>query len=382
MSGFLDDRGRRAGGLLRRAAERIGPAPDPAALGRRGRRRGLARTTLVLAATVLAMTVVWREVLPGIAPASPSILRDLDSRVVAAIEVGQPGQRDAGNATPLVAADAQRVWVLDPSNRTVLAVDPSRNLVSRRIGISLGEGWEPIGIWAVGGSAWVLSANRYEGAAMQRIDPGRSAVARTYGLPRASFELPPDLVAADGALWLTTDHATLRIGPLKAGATSVRAESLPPSGPGQVRLAVADGRVWASSTIGTVTSLDPRSGRVVDRIANLAGGSLISDVAGSRGSLWVLSEGGALRRLALPSGQVLASLPLGEDFGTNPVTVVAAGDTVAAIGPKALYLVDPQGSRVLAEVKLDAPGSVAVGAGAIWVADAYHGLLLRVDPRR
>jgi hypothetical protein len=38
--------------------------------------------------------------------------------------------------------------------------------------------------------------------------------------------------------------------------------------------------------------------------------------------------------------------------------------------------------RLLSKVKLDAAGSVAAGAGAIWVADAYHGLLLRVDPRR
>jgi hypothetical protein len=374
VTGFLDDRGRRAGGMIRRAAERIGPAPHPAAVRRRGRRRVLARTALALLAA-LGVTVAGRDLLPAGQPSGQLGLRDLDPRVVAAIPIGQPGRRDAGNATPLVAADPASVWVLDASNREVLRVDPRRNAVSRRIGISLGEGWEPVGIWATAGSAWVLSGDGDGGAAMQRIDPARARVAHTYRLPRSNFETPPDLVVADGALWLATDHGTLRI-----DRTSVRAGSLPGSGSGRVRLAVADGRVWASSPPSTLSGIDPRSGRVVHRIAGLAGADRLSDLAGDGGSLWVLAQGGSLQRLALPSGRVEASLPLGEDFGTNPVTVVAAGGTVAAIGPKALYLVDSGGARVRAEVRLDAPGSVAVGGGAIWVADAYHGVLLRVDP--
>jgi hypothetical protein len=373
----LDDCGRRAGGLLRRSAERIGPVPDARVVGRRRRRRALTRTALVLAVAALATTLTWRELLPAVAPAGAQRLRDLDPRVVAAIEVSQPGVRDAGNATPLVAAGAGGVWMLDASNRAVLAIDPTRNAVSARIGIGLGEGWEPAGIWAVDGSAWVLNVDRKDrSGAMQRIDPERAVVADTYRLPAASFTHPPDLVAADGALWLATDQGTLRI-----DQRSGLAEALPPAGPGQVRLAVASGHVWASSVVGTVSAIDPRSGRVVGRIATPPGGGLISDVAGDGGSLWVLAEGGVLRRLALPSGQVSASLALGEDFGTNPVTVAAGGGTVAAIGSKALYLVDSRAERVRAEVRLDAPGSVAVGAGAIWVADAFHGLLLRVDPR-
>jgi hypothetical protein len=373
MTGFLDDRGRRAGGMLHRAAERIGPAPYLAAVRRRGRRRALAKVAVALLALAGA-TVAGRDLLPA---GQPSLgLRDLDPRVVATIVIGQPGRRDATNATPLVAADARSVWVLDASNRQVLVVDPASDAVSRRIRVSLGEGWEPVGIWALAGSAWVLSTDGEGGATMQRIDPARSRVARTYQLPRSSFASPPDLVAADGALWLATDQGTLRI-----DRTSVRAEPLPGSGPGRVRLAVADGRVWASTPPSTLSGIDPRSGRVVHQMTGLGGGDPLSDLAGDGGSLWVLARGGSLQRLEVPSGRVEASLPLGQDFGTNPVTVVASGGTVAAIGPKALYLVDAGGARVRAEVRLDAPGSVAVGAGAIWVADAYHGVLLRVDPR-
>lgn len=375
MTGFLDDRGRRAGGMLRRAAERIGPAPHPAAVRRRGRRRAVAKVAVVFLA-VAGATVGGRNLLPE---GQPSLgLRNLDPRVVAAIAIGQPGRRDATNATPLVAADTRSVWVLDASNRQVLVVDPTSDAVSRRIRVSLGEGWEPVGIWAVAGSAWVLSTETDGdgGATMQRIDPAKSRVARTYQLPRSTFSSPPDLVAAEGALWLATDQGTLRI-----DRTSVRTETLPGSGPGRVRLAVADGRVWASTPASTLSGIDPRSGRVVHQMTGPTGGSPLSDLAGDGGSLWVLARGGSLQRLELPSGRVEASLPLGQDFGTNPVTVVAAGGTVAAIGPKALYLVDANGAKVRAEVRLDAPGSVAVGAGAIWVADAYHGVLLRVDPR-
>jgi hypothetical protein len=378
---ILDDWGRRTGGLLRRAAERIGPAPDPRVVVRRRRRASLARTALVLAAMVLATTLVWRELLPTVAPAAPQRLGQLDPRVVAAIEVGQPGRRDADTATPLVAADARTVWVLDASNRAVLVIDPDRNLVSRRIGISLGDGWEPAGVWAIDGSAWVLNVERSDGAtggaALQRIDPGQEKVAETDQLPPASFSYPPDLVGAGGALWLTTDHGTLWIDQ-RSGLTKV----LPAPAPGQVRLAAAGGRVWASGGVGHVGAMDPRSGGLVGRVVAPTGGSLASDVAAADGSLWVLAEGGVLWRLALPSGQVKVSLSLGEDFGTNPTTVVAAGDTVAAVASKALYLIDARSAKVRAEVRLEAASSVAIGAGAIWVADAYHGLLLRVDPFR
>ena len=265
--------------------------------------------------------------------------------------------------------------MLDSSNRTVLAIDPARNLVAERIGISLGPGWEPKGIWALGGAAWVLSVNRAGGATMQRIDTASGSVSATYRLPGSSFRSPPDLVTLDGSLWLSSDSGTLRI-----DQRSARAQALPAGGTGRARLAVADGRVWASSGLGTVDGIDPGSGRVVDRISDVRDGPSINDVAGDGGSLWVLSEGGALRRLALPSGQLRASLPLGDDFGTNPIALVAAGDTLAAIGPKALYIVDAIGDQVRAEVRLSAPGSVAVGAGAIWVADPYHGVLLRIDP--
>ena len=371
----LDDSGRRAASVVRRAAERIGPVPDPAIARRRHCRRGFARNTLTLAVTVLAAALAWQG-LPALTHPSRHVsLRDLDSRVVAAIDVGERGRLDADNVTPLVAADAHGVWVLDSSNRTVLAIDPVRNLVAKRIGVSMGSGWEPKGIWALGGAAWVLSVNQAGRAAMQRIDTASGKVSGTYRLPASSFRSPPDLVTLDGSLWLSSDSGTLRI-----DQRSAHAQALPDAGAGSARLAVADGRVWAAGALGTVDGIDPGSGAVVDRITDARKGLAISDVAGDGGSLWVLSQGGALRRLALPSGQVRASLPLGDDFGTNPIAMVAAGDILAAIGPKALYIVDAFGDQVRAEVRLSAPGSVAVGAGAIWVADPYHGVLLRIDP--
>jgi hypothetical protein len=370
----LDDSGRRAASVLRRAAERIGLVPDPAVVRRRRWRCGVARNAFTLTVTVLTVALAWQG-LPTLTRSSSHMsLRGLDSRVVAAIDVGERGRLDADNVTPLVAADAHGVWVLDSSNRAVLAIDPARNLVAKRIGISLGPAWEPKGIWALGGAAWVLSVSKARGATMQRIDTASGGVAATYKLPGSSFRSPPDLVTVDGSLWLSSDSGTLRI-----DQRSARAQALPDAGTGKARLAVAAGRVWASSELGTVEGIDPGSGEVVDRIGQ-AESSAISDVAGDGGSLWILSRGGALERVALPSGQVQASFPLGDDFGTNPIAMVAAGGTLAAIGPKALYIVDAFVDQVRAEVRLNAPGSVAVGAGAVWVADPYHGVLLRIDP--
>lgn len=370
----LDHSGRRAASVLRRAAERIGPVPDPAVVRRRRWRRALARNALTLAATVLTVALAWQG-LPALTRPSPHVsLRGLDSRVVAAIDVGERGRLDADNVTPRVAADAHGVWVLDASDRAVLAIDPARNLVADRIAVNLGPGWEPKGIWALGGAAWVLSVSKAGGATMQRIDTDSRTVSATYRLPGSSFRSPPDLVSLDGSLWLSSDSGTLRI-----DQRSARAQALPDAGTGKARLAVAAGRLWASSKLGAVEGIDPGSGEVVDRIAHGPESPSISDVAGDDGSLWILSQGGALKRVAVPSGKVRASLPLGDDFGTNPIAMVAAGDTLAAIAPKALYIVDALVDQVRAEVRLNAPGSVAVGAGAVWVADPYHGVLLRID---
>ena len=87
-----------------------------------------------------------------------------------------------------------------------------------------------------------------------------------------------------------------------------------------------------------------------------------------------------MRRLTLSGEQLQSWIQLGQDGDTFPRAIAADDRTVAAVAPKALYLIDPRDNRLRTTVELQTPGSVAVGAGAVWVSDADDGALLRVDP--
>jgi photosystem II stability/assembly factor-like uncharacterized protein len=205
--------------------------------------------------------------------------------------------------------------------------------------------------------------------------PGRAA---QHGPRRAvltaAFRLAgtAGVATGDGAAWVTTGNAVLRIDPRTDRARQLLA------GPGAslTRVAFGAGTLWAEDTAGIIR-VDPGSGRVTARI-----GVHASALSFGEGALWALTYPGrgrlvrvdpatnAVRTFPLPPGKTW-SLAAGEG-------AVWVSATCPAFG--CLLRVDPATGRVTARTaERHLFGQVAVGDGAVWVSDGVA--VTRIDPR-
>jgi len=170
---------------------------------------------------------------------------------------------------------------------------------------------------------------------VRRFDPATGAfaghAARTGGRPIS-------IAAGGGRVWV----ADISGNQISAVSTRTGRESLGPFGvaQGPVSVAVGEGGVWVASLLsGTVSFFDPANGEV-------------------RASV------------ALPDGAV--RLALGDGY----VWVTGQTDTLTRIDPRPLGVsLEWKSARVG-----QGPLGVAVGEGAVWVANAESGTLSRVDP--
>jgi DNA-binding beta-propeller fold protein YncE len=150
-------------------------------------------------------------------------------------------------------------------------------------------------------------------------------------------------------------------------------------GAAPLRIATSSEAIWVTSEPdGTLTRLDPESGKAVGKPFHLGAG--ISGVAVGAGSVWVSDPPrGEVLRIDPQSGEVLAKVDVGGHpgpiaFGGGSVWVAdEAGAGVSAIDAKsgAVY------RRGL--VPHAAPLRLGVGAGGLWVSSASTGNVRRID---
>lgn len=139
----------------------------------------------------------------------------------------------------------------------------------------------------------------------------------------------------------------------------------------------------SAPTQDAVAVIDPRSGRVVDRVA--VGGRPVAVAVGA-GSVWVANaDDGTLSKIDPHERKVVARIGLGV-----PASDVAVGEGsvwVAGGSEGTLLRIDPRTDTVVKKFDLagsnplapDAAYSVAVGGGAVWVGSAYW-RVVRIDP--
>jgi YVTN family beta-propeller protein len=236
-------------------------------------------------------------------------------------------QRTGGGSTKTQTGDS--VVVLDPA--------------TGRTEATVAVGYTPTSVAVGAGAVWALNA---DDQTISRIDPESKHV-ETFGVGAT----PTDLAAGGGALWVGAGGGdshevgalTSRLLRVDVVSHTVRARvDLPAGGargsngaPGQV--AVGDGAVWVVGGGNTLARLDPRSARVTAVVHGLS-----------------------VRSIAVGSGSVWA-------------TVADSSD---------LAEIDARTARVRRRVSIPAAhlDALAVGAGAVWVADAFDGTLWRVEP--
>jgi class 3 adenylate cyclase/streptogramin lyase len=252
-----------------------------------------------------------------------------------------------GGETTLDRVAANSVGIIDPGSGDIVG---EVRVGSSPQDIAFGEG-----------SLWV--ANLISGTISQ-IDPDSREVDSFY-----AGDKPRGIAAGEGAVWVANGFGnTLSIFDPSADA---RTDTIPLSGPKDV--AVGHGAVWvAALTDRRVMRVDPETHeaeRFAPGTAVAVGGKLVWVGDGKRLTGFDPDTGADVRRVTLRFE--VSQLAVGED-GTVWATH-QADDAVS-------YVETGGGSSTLEDVA-DEPAGVAVGEGAVWVANRLGHTLVRIDAK-
>jgi YVTN family beta-propeller protein len=235
-------------------------------------------------------------------PTDHSVLRlNPDSmRLEQAIEVGR--------GPSALAIGGGAVWVADSLDGTVSRIDPRINRVVDTIPV--GDG--PSSLAFGDGSLWVANARSDE---VVRVDGASGQV-----LDRAALTVGPTGVAyAAGAAWVSSAAVgkVLRVAPDKDDIAEINV------GTGPTGVAAANGAIWVANTLdGTVSRIDQQTRRVT---TTLRVGNGPVDVSPGPRSVWVANEfDGTVSRIDAAEGEVVQSI----EAGGRPQGVEARGGGV------------------------------------------------------
>jgi hypothetical protein len=190
-----------------------------------------------------------------------------------------------------------------------------------------------------------------------------------------------------GSLWIASGDRLVRVD----RSTDRILASIPiaPRDSGPAGVAFGAGAVWVPVAVpGSVWRVDPASNRVVAKIPlgeSLAG---FIGVSATDNAVWVSSgeqqdgeRGGILMRIDPHRNRVAARVPL----LTVPSDVAAAKDSVwVAMTDGQVIKIEPGRGHVIGAVDTGGPlgftQTIALGGGAVWLADPLARVVLRVDP--
>jgi YVTN family beta-propeller protein len=252
--------------------------------------------------------------------------------------VGRPGG---------VASGAGAAWITDSADDRLLRVDSAGQVVDR---IPVGRG--PAGVTVAGGEVWV--ANEFDGTVSEvnpaagtvvatvRVGIGPDAITSGFGsvwaanvtsntlsridqvsghvvatIPLGSA--PARLAAGDGGIWVTSTETgrLLLVDPSTSRISHAYSVGVSPAG-----VAVGADSVWVAGSGGTVTRVDPTTGRV----QNFRAGSSSAGVAYADGAVWVAdSLNGTVSKIDPQTGAARLIW-----VGNEPTDLAAAGRNVWA----------------------------------------------------
>lgn len=232
-------------------------------------------------------------------------------------------------------------------------------------------------------------AIRVAGDGVAVIDPASGRIARVASVSGS----PGRLVAGDGVVWVGADEGRT-LSALDTQTARIRSQTGLQRFP--TDLAVDGDRLWVvDRTAGRVSRVDARYGETAAsaRVGKGEPGTFLIDrgapnpwaVAARRGEAWLSDGSTRLVRVGGERARVLARPDVG-----RPITGLAfGGDSLWAIsGPGASVMrIDPNRGKVRAQVRLvassgtDLPYPVAIehGLGSMWVLNANSATVTRID---
>ena len=249
------------------------------------------------------------------------------NRVVAAVKT--PGTEDYSH----VAVGLGAVWVSSDGGR-LYRIDPNSNRVVATILV----GGPIVGVATGGGYVWVTRPTEGIGELI-RVDP---ATNRVTGAPIDAGPGPIAALYGFGALWITNSSpsSVVRVDPATGTVTTMGFTG---------RVAAGYGSLWASSD-DSVVRVDPKTGRPTATLRV----PRAQAVAVGEGRVWVLASAKS----------------------SSPTLFYPVKNTAA------LWEIDPMNNRIVGRpLRLGAlqPLALAVGGGAVWVADYDSGSVTRFD---
>ncbi len=240
-----------------------------------------------------------------------------------------------GGPVTAVAVGLGSVWALD-SGSTLYRLNARTGRVVGRIQTGAVAAYN---IWIGGGSVWVADD---QGASVFRISPLTGKVVAHI----AVGDGPADMVFAGKEAWVVThrDNTIFRLD-LSTNAAS-RLASVGGTDAAAERLALLGGSLWATGRGMPLLEIDPASG-AVRRTVDIGGTGI--DIVATARALWVPVRTQAVDRTGFPT--------------MSAVRRVSTDGTVA--------------TAATARGRVDVHG-LAVGLGAVWLADNTNGVLYRL----
>jgi hypothetical protein len=227
------------------------------------------------------------------------------------------------------------------------------------------------------GSLWIASGDR-----LARVDPSNDRV--LANIPIAPGDSGPAGVAfGAGSVWVpvAVPGMVWRVDPAsnKIVAKIPLGESLA----GFIGVSATEGAVWVTSGEqqdgergGILMRIDPRRNRVTLRVPLP---TVPSDVAATRGSVWVAMTNGQVLEVEAARGHVVGGVDTGGPLGFTQTIALGGGSVWLADPLSGVVLqVDPRDLRVVVRIPTGAVTALAFGSGGIWAVGKPG--ILRIDP--
>jgi YVTN family beta-propeller protein len=159
-----------------------------------------------------------------------------------------------------------------------------------------------------------------------------------------------------------------------------------PVGDAPFQLAAGNNELWvALGEVGLRESRPPNAVSRLDVINNQVSltiplKSAESGIAVGQGTVWVsVADEGTVLRIDTVKGAVVGTIRVGEQ--PSAIAVGAGAVWVANTGDNTVSRIDPQTNRVTNRIVVGhEPISIGVGEGAVWVADRGDDSVVRIDP--
>ncbi|HLE99046.1 MAG TPA: BTAD domain-containing putative transcriptional regulator [Gaiellaceae bacterium] len=267
--------------------------------------------------------------------------------------------------------DAAGALALDPDTGGIVASVPLGTAPSA---VAVGEG-----------SVWVVDA---DDRTVSQIDAETRTLVRTF----STSATPTDVGVGAGSLWIGNapsgsflPTSILRFDPETSLVVDTIDLGAPPGGHlgavladfSRQHIAAAEDAVWVINPDLTVSRIDPRSNAIVARIDDVGA----ENIAVGEGEVWI-TEGTDLAEIDPSVNEIARRIPVGEG-------VALAG---IAIGGGAVWVADPQAGKLWRvetgpkPAKRSIPletwvAGVSFGEGAVWVTNEIADAVYRIDPR-